>query len=179
VTTYLEDFILDQDRWFDTLRDELDWERREGVPRSEYWNTLTNTPYTYGRGQGIRTYLPHPPHWVIHSARVMLQIHVGTVFHGCFLNMYEDGKDHLGWHADDDAGIDHTAPIAIITLGHGRELQWRRQNEKGQDSIQSEFLKPGSLFLMQPGMQKTHFHRIPKAQAVTGPRISMTFRKLV
>jgi len=37
-------------------------------------------------------------------------------------------------------------------------------------------LGPGSVFIMHPGMQQTHQHRIPKAGKVVSPRISLTFR---
>jgi hypothetical protein len=33
-----------------------------------------------------------------------------------FLNGYGTNRDWLGWHADDDSGIDHTYPIAGVTL---------------------------------------------------------------
>jgi alkylated DNA repair dioxygenase AlkB len=91
--------------------------------------------------------------------------------------MYEDGNDSLGWHADDDPGIDHTRPIAVITLGQGREI-WFKENVKGSHP-QRLFLEPGSLLLMHAGMQSTHLHSIPKAAREIGPRISMTYRGLV
>lgn len=50
---------------------------------------------------------------------------------GCFLNMYEDGTDALGWHADDDPSIDHDKPIAVVTLGQGRMIHYRGKDEKG------------------------------------------------
>jgi len=37
-------------------------------------------------------------------------------------------------------------------------------------------LEQGSVFLMPPGYQDTHFHRIPKHSRPCGPRISLTFR---
>ena len=41
-------------------------------------------------------------------------------------------------------------------------------------------LEHGSLCLMHPGMQDTHFHRIPKSPIQAAkPRISLTFRGLV
>ncbi len=49
----------------------------------------------------------------------------------------------------------------------------------GQPTITKLKLGHGSLCLMQPGMQDTHQHRIPKAGFQCGERISLTFRGYV
>lgn len=177
--------------WFDFLRADLDWERRENAPRSEYWTNLNGTPYTYGQGRGIRTYEHREDHSAIIGGRDRLAAYARDMlaqfspacadakFEGCFLNWYQGGRDWLGWHADDDPGIDHTKPIAIITLGAPRRLEWKPQGAKGVEAIEGVLLEPGSLLLMPPGMQQTHFHRIPKAVDDQGERISMTYRCLV
>ena len=163
---------------FDTLKDELAWERRETAPRSEYWTNTLNRPYTYGRGAGERTYLAHPSHPMIDMIGDSISAGIGTFLEGCFLNMYLDGKDALGWHADDDPGIDHSKPIAVVTLGEGRALRYKSQ-EPGSHPIEV-FLEPGSLLLMNAGMQQTHYHMIPPVKdREIGPRISLTFRGLI
>ncbi len=40
-------------------------------------------------------------------------------------------------------------------------------------------VEPGSLFIMPPGMQHTHEHRIPKGDRAMGGRISLTFRRFL
>lgn len=164
---------------FNTLRNDLAWERREDAPRSEYWTNDFGQSYTYGHGRGQRTYEHRPMHMEIDAIRKYIeQTNDVPQLEGCFLNMYEDGTDALGWHSDDDPGIDHTRPIAVVTLGQGRTLQYKKIGEKGNEAINSIFLEPGSLLLMNPGMQQTHLHRIPKVQEVIGPRISLTYRGL-
>jgi hypothetical protein len=37
-------------------------------------------------------------------------------------------------------------------------------------------LENGSIFLMPPGYQDTHLHRIPRHDLPCGPRVSLTFR---
>lgn len=194
--TYVEDFVNPESAKiaFDTLRSELDWERRPDAPRSEYWTNTLGRSYTYGRGAGVRTYESKPSHGVIslinHS--MMLGFKAGqfdaallcardhakieTMFEGCFLNMYENSRDSLGWHADDDPGIDHTRPIAVVTLGEGRPLRIRPIDNL--HDVAEVFLKPGSLLLMHAGMQDTHHHSIPKVGYECGPRISLTYRGL-
>lgn len=163
---------------FETLRSELDWLRVRR--RSEYWTNTFERPYTYGRGVGALTYEPQPPHPVIDEVRVALAEETGVApLEGCFLNLYLDGSDALGMHADDDPGIDHTRPIAVVTLGHGRVLRYKAQAPGSHPT--DLYLEPGSLLLMHAGMQQTHFHSIPsikEAPETIGPRISMTYRGL-
>ena len=161
---------------FNILWNELEWERREGAPRREYWTNTLGRDYTYGRGIGVRTYNSKPTHEIIEQVRSRLKVQLGFEYEGCFLNGYENNRDSLNWHADDDPGINHERPIAVVTVGAGREIQFKEQTP---DSISEKLmLEPGSLLLMNAGMQSTHFHRIPKAGFIVEPRISLTFRSL-
>jgi len=159
---------------------EIDWIQRENTPRKEYWDTTLNKPYTYGAGRGVRTYEPNENLDLIEYYRAELLVKTGVYFEGCFLNKYDTRKDWLGWHSDDDAGIDHTCPIAVISFGQNREINWKEIGSKGVDSINKKVLENGSLFIMPAGMQQTHLHRIPKmSYDPAKPRVSLTFRKLL
>lgn len=177
--TYIAEFLVGDaaTQAYLTLRDELAWERRDTAPRSEYWTNTFGRPYTYGRGKGERTYESQPSHAIIDFLRDEIAAAHGPSLEGCFLNYYHDGSDALGWHADDDPGIDHDRPIAVITVGAGREIQFKSQVPGSHP--QSQFLAPGSLLLMHPGMQQTHYHRIPRVDGMTEGRISLTYRGLV
>jgi alkylated DNA repair dioxygenase AlkB len=111
-------------------------------------------------------------------------------FEGCFLNGYESHRDWLGWHEDDDQGIDHSKPIAIVTLyggpgvDHPRAIQFREKLGEVDGKMtygepETLPLEQGSLCLMPAGFQSTHQHRIPKAGFECRSRISLTFRGLV
>jgi alkylated DNA repair dioxygenase AlkB len=175
---------------FQILWNTLAWEQRPTAPRREYWHNTFDRPYTYGSGDGVRTYEPQPNHELIEVVRQHLLDRTGIFYEGCFLNGYATGKDALGWHADDDPGIDHSRPIAIVSLyedgdcmfgtkakgaAQPREIYFREGRE---GVIEKLTLGQGSLAVMQPGMQQTHFHKIPRAGAITCPRISLTFRGL-
>ena len=96
----------------------------------------------------------------------------------CFLNYYEDDKKALGWHADDAPQIDHNEPIAVVSFGAERDIWWKPMNFKGEIPDQwRQKLGNGSLFIMPPGMQSTHYHRISKGDREMGPRVSLTFRR--
>lgn len=154
--------------------------------RNECFMALKPTLYTYGSGKGVRTYksVPFQP-WVL-AAMNVLNVHipgeVGTIYsyNVCFLNRYENEKQHLGWHADDSPGMDHEHPIAVVSFGQPREIWWRANDQKGViPDDQKQLLGDGSLFVMPPGFQRTHQHRIPKGDRAMSPRVSLTFRHYI
>ena len=189
---YEENFIGPHESrlMFQILWDTLEWEQRPGAPRREYWHNTFYRPYTYGSGEGVRTYESKRNHEYIEATRQYLLDRTGIFYEGCFLNGYATGKDALGWHQDDDPGIDHTRPIAIVSLyededgifgtrekgaARPREIYFRQGRE---GTIEKLALGQGSLAIMAAGMQHTHFHKIPRAGTITCSRISLTFRGL-
>jgi alkylated DNA repair dioxygenase AlkB len=138
--------------------------------------------YTYGEGRGVRTYTSIPDTWEVdllqQQVNDFILRHYGWgPMNGCFLNRYDDHRRALGWHADDFRKMDHTRPIAVVSLGQAREIWWRPNGERGiVPEAQRQLLEHGSLFLMPPGMQHTHEHRIPKGSHEMSPRVSLTFR---
>lgn len=172
---YSKEFILEPEAVFRRLWNELAWVERDQTPRLEYYSNDFSVPYTYGRGAGIRTYEPQPWHPLVTEIRIKLEAVTNTTFEVCFLNGYRDGSDQLGWHADDSPEMDDERPIAIVSFGARREIYFRPQASK--DDVTKLWLDSGSLCLMLPGMQDTHFHRIPKSSVMNcGPRVSLTFR---
>lgn len=200
---YIPNFIEAEKatRAFDFLWNELNWERRSDAPRREYWTNEFGRDYSYGRGAGLRTYHSQESNSYIDLTNVMIRnelVRQGIAtdeskmafFEGCFLNGYEDSRDWLGWHEDDDPGIDHSKPIAIVTLygGEGvntpRSIQFREKlgeinGKMTYGPTVDQPLEHGSLCLMPAGFQSTHQHRIPKAGFISKSRISLTFRSLL
>jgi len=172
--TYIPDFLPNPAEVFNALWSELDWERRGLTPRREYYANDIDVPYTYGTGQFARTYENKPWHPLMREIQAKLSNHTGTAFEACFLNGYEDQSDSLQWHADDSPEMDDDRPIGIISLGAAREIWFCPQNDK--TDVTKLKLASGSLCLMPPGMQDTHFHRIPKAGFICAERVSLTFR---
>jgi len=175
--TYLPKFVLEPDKALAHLQNELEWERRDTAPRSEYYSNDFPDAYVYGKGNGRRTYLPRPYHPIVLEIRKTLEAQTGTIFEVCFLNRYLNQSDALGWHSDDSIEMDDARPIATISLGVEREI-WFRPKDQLQNITKLK-LENGSCCLMAPGMQDTHQHRIPKASFQCGERISLTFRGYV
>lgn len=172
--TYVPNYVPDADALFARLREGLDWVHREGTPRLEYYANRHSVPYTYGRGMGRRTYEAQPWTADIQTLSDRLLEDYGDVLDVCFLNRYLNQRDHLGWHADDSPEMSDSRHIAVISLGVEREIWVRPRADREQ--VSRIRLGHGSLFLMHPGMQDTHEHRIPKAGFECGERISMTYR---
>lgn len=179
---YKASWLNDHQDVFARLKNELEWVRVGNTPRSEYYCNDVKVPYTYGKGAGVREYAVQPYHPDILAIKAKLEAETGVVFEACFLNNYNDGSDHLGWHADDSPEMDDARPIAIVSLGAEREIWFRKAPSEATatDEVTKVKLASGSLCLMEPGMQDTHHHRIPKSSVHNcGPRISLTFRGYV
>ena len=174
--TYIPDFVSNADEAFVRLKSELDWERRESTPRSEYYCNDTPLPYVYGRGRGQRLYHPKPYHSIILDIRKALEDITHAKLDVCFLNRYLNQSDQLGWHADNSPEMDDSRPIVTVSLGVEREIWFRTV---GESDIEKLLLQHGSAAIMAPGMQDTHEHRIPKASFQCGERISLTYRGYV
>lgn len=191
-TTYIPNWLPNADQHYYTLVNEIAWEKRDDAPRFECWMvnrhlrellvpyTITEQDnYTYGRGKGERTYQAvemHPlvkliQEWMLFDDRIEPRF-----LQGCFANRYDGERQHLGWHADDSPMINHEKPIAIVSLGEERLIEFKAN---GSEETKPLLLGHGSLTLMPPGFQHTHQHRIPKGNKQMGRRISLTFRGLI
>ncbi|WP_343488455.1 alpha-ketoglutarate-dependent dioxygenase AlkB [Allomuricauda sp. d1] len=95
-------------------------------------------------------------------------------FTTCLLNLYRDGRDSNGWHADDEKELGQNPVIASVSLGHERFFHLRYKRNKGLK--QKLLLQHGSLLLMQGTTQHYWQHQIPKTEKPVGPRINLTFR---
>lgn len=99
----------------------------------------------------------------------------GDAYNCCLLNLYNNGKQYVSWHSDDEPGIDRSS-IASVSVGATRDFQIRSKRDKA-DRINFE-LADGDLFVMrdaQDGWQ----HTVPIRAKVKDKRISLTFRKAV
>lgn len=154
-----------------------EWEERTSARHEAFWSTRSD-PYTYGKGVGVRTYYPKAfPDWMA-ALQKSVNALAGREMQLCFLNRYDNEKQHLGWHADDSPEQDDNAPIIVQSFGAEREFWWREYGSSGADAIYKQLCENQSTLVMLPGMQQTHQHRIPKHDRPCGVRISLTWRAL-
>lgn len=176
---YLTAFVDQPNNALDTLMAELDFEHRDGSPRKEFYMNDYPVPYTYGSGGYEKTFLPKSWHPLILDIRHKLESEFGCVFNVCFVNLYENEKHFLGWHADNSPEMDDEKPIVTVSLGAEREIWFRENGEVNPKKVHAIRLGNGSACAMPPGFQDTHEHRIPKNDRPCGPRMSLTFRGYV
>ncbi|SMC78229.1 alpha-ketoglutarate-dependent dioxygenase AlkB family protein [Cellulophaga tyrosinoxydans] len=95
-------------------------------------------------------------------------------FTTCLLNLYRDGKDSNGWHADNEKELGKNPIIASVTLGQERFFHLKHRTNKNLKS--KILLQHGSLLVMQGETQHQWLHQIPKTAKPIGERINLTFR---
>jgi alkylated DNA repair dioxygenase AlkB len=174
---YYTDAFIDYNA-FNRLFEEVEWLSKTPVRRESF---MSHVPleYTYGSGRGVRTYTSTEFHPLVEAIMNKINYDRGRSYNVCFLNLYLDETNHLGWHSDDSPEMDAEHPIGVISFGQAREIWWREIGAKGVVPEENrQLLDSGSLFEMPAGFQALYEHKIPKGSFVgMTPRISLTFRK--
>jgi alkylated DNA repair dioxygenase AlkB len=117
---------------------------------------------------------PHPFSTKLSLLKKAVEKKASVNFTTCLLNLYRDGKDSNGWHADDEKELGKNPVIASLSLGQPRFFHLRHKNDK---SIKQKILlEHGSLLLMKGETQHFWQHQIPKTSRQIKERINLTFR---
>jgi len=107
------------------------------------------------------------------EVRDRIESETGYRFRITIGNQYRSGSDHIGYHSDDSPELGERPAIASLSLGGTRRFQIRDRLTK---ETQSFDLQHGDLFVMHPGCQQTHVHRLAKTAKTVEERINWTFR---
>ena len=99
-----------------------------------------------------------------------------TSFNICLGNLYRNGQDSMGWHADDEKELGKNPVIASISLGAERIFHLKHKLDKtAKHKIR---LQHGSLLIMRGSTQEFWKHQLPKTKLKVEPRVNLTFRKV-
>ena len=98
------------------------------------------------------------------------------------INRYLDGKDGVGWHADDEKTINQTKPIASVSLGCARDFDVRRKKPKSSGNNNNNTdnnkrrwnLRHRDVLIMNPGAQQRFEQTVPKLAKVLVVRYNLT-----
>lgn len=90
------------------------------------------------------------------------------------LNLYRNGKDSNGWHADNEKELGRNPVIASVSFGS--ERSFHLQHNSIPEAKLKINLGNGSLLLMKGETQHFWKHQIPKTSKEISPRINLTFR---
>lgn len=99
-------------------------------------------------------------------------------FNSVLLNYYRDHRDSMGFHSDDEKELGPTPVIASVSLGATRTFVLKHKTRPELKPVRLE-LPSGSLLLMKGHTQKNWKHGIDKQSRPCGPRINLTFRRII
>ncbi len=140
------------------------------APRLSAWVGDPGASYTYSR-------VRHEPlAWTptLAALRDRLDSEFSVRFNSVLVNCYRDGRDSMGWHADDEPELGAEPLIASISLGAERVMRFRSRGENRATHTLN--LAAGSLLLMAGRTQQLYQHAIDKTRAAVGERINLTYR---
>ena len=160
---------------------ECDWEARTlhvmgkkvTQPRLMAW--AGSVPYHYS-GQ---TLFPLEPGPVLQSLWSQIEAREAMTFNHVVINYYRDGSDNVGMHADDEPELGENPKIVAVSLGAKRRFVLERKRKPRGEPRTSLWLGHGSYMVMGGTLQHTWRHALPKVKGECGPRLNITFRKLL
>lgn len=180
---YFQGFLphKEADQLYTTLLREIPW-RQDDVkvfgkvyaqPRLTSLHSNSLSTYTYS---GL-TLHPHPMTPALLDLMEKMRQVCDHPFNCVLLNLYRDGADSNGWHADNEKELGKHPQIASFSLGAQRVFHFKHRRHKDQRHKME--LHHGSLLLMEGAMQEHWLHQIPKTKKVSDPRINLTFRHII
>ena len=168
------------DRLFASLVTDLAWQEEEimivgkkvKVPRLMCWYGAEDAIYQYS---GV-IHAPLPWTDVLLDIKQRIEKHSGETFNSVLANLYRDGGDSMGWHADKEKELGKNPEIASLSLGDERIFKLRHNKTGATLDIH---LQHGDLLMMGGSLQHHWRHCIPKIRREKSERINLTFRKIL
>lgn len=174
-------YALDKaNAYFEKLERSLAWQQEElfiygrwiKVPRLTAWYGDAEARYRYS---GVE-HLPIPWTMELKAIKTDMEITCGQTFNSVLANLYRDGRDSMGYHADDEKELGVNPVIASLSFGETRLLRFRH-TQRG-DKLEIE-LAHGDLLIMAGQLQHHWRHELPKTRKPKQARINLTFRRIV
>ena len=170
----------EQNDLFKNLLEQTKWQQGQikifgktfDTPRLEAFYCEDGLSYSYS-GQQLQS-LPFTP--LLLELKVKIEAASNETYNSVLINLYRDGSDSNGWHADNEKELGRNPTIASLSLGMERRFDLK--NETTGEKI-SLMLNPGSLLIMGGELQHNWKHQIAKSKKIALPRINLTFRKIV
>ncbi len=155
-------------------------------PRLSCWIGDPGAAYVYS---GTR-FEPQPWPSALRPIRERVGEACGVDFNSVLANLYRDGRDAMGWHRDDERELGPDPVIASLSLGaerrfllkpvargHPRPAGGPVAVERGPRCALE--LGHGSLLVMRGATQRNYRHALPRTAKPVGPRINLTFRRIL
>lgn len=161
-----------------TISQELPWEQprlflfgnSHPIPRLACW--CGDAGYRYSG----KSFAPHPWTDALQLLRTRATQLTKHTYNSVLANLYRDGHDHMGWHADDEKELGATPWIASLSFGAERDFCLKR---KGATHTSLRLALPhNSLLLMAPALQQHWLHALPVRKRIAAPRLNLTLRHI-
>lgn len=176
---YVPDFlsVTQADSLLTTLSQTLKWQqdhikiygREVKIPRLQAWYGEPEASYRYS-GLSMQ-----PLKWTpeLLTVKQLCEREAGVQFNSVLANLYRDGQDAMGWHADDEPELGHNPVIASVSLGACRAIDFRHKNSGAKHRLP---LEHGSLLIMSGSTQAFWQHSVARSKKVENSRLNLTFR---
>jgi alkylated DNA repair dioxygenase AlkB len=150
------------------------WGKRLIQPRLIAWYGDAQCSYAYS---GIEL---HPLPWtaILLDIKARIEGAVDSAFNSVLLNYYRNNHDSMGFHSDDEPELGDRPVIASLSLGEERTFVLKHKTLKALRPVRLR-LASGSLLLMRGDTQRHWTHGIPKETRPCGPRVNLTFRRII
>ena len=167
-------------RWFDECLANIKWVegtikifgKEHNIPRLQAWYANEDINYKYSGKALLRN------NWnsVLNEIKDDIELATSQKFNSVLGNLYRDGSDSMGLHADDEKELGENPVIASFSLGEERDIYFKHKNKNISFSIPQE---SGKLIVMSGSTQKYWKHGIKKTKKIKKPRINLTFRNII
>jgi alkylated DNA repair dioxygenase AlkB len=166
------------DNYFSTLLTQTHWQqdhitlhgKTHAIPRLQSW--FGSASYSYS-GLKLQAQALNPTLLAI-KQNIERQ---GYAFNSLLANLYRDGNDSVGWHADDEKELGRNPIIASYTLGTSRRFLLK--HKKIKTLKHGITLNHGDLLIMEGVTQHHWLHCLPKTTRPVAARINLTFRNIM
>ncbi|WP_179345985.1 alpha-ketoglutarate-dependent dioxygenase AlkB family protein [Winogradskyella ursingii] len=180
---YVPDFFSEAEanNYFETLKSKTSWQQDD---IKVFGKTYKQPRLTALFGEGDQAYsysniVMHPEPFTKELKVIKNKVEriSNSEFNTVLLNLYRDGNDSNGWHADNEKELGKNPVIASVSFGEKRPFHFKHKTLKEQRHKLN--LNHGSLLIMKGEMQHYWVHQIAKTKQNIEPRINLTFRKLI
>ena len=166
--------------YFSELVNSIDWQSEKlflygrwvEVPRLMAWYGDANAVYQYSR------VIHKPKVWIpiLLTIRQDVESFTACEFNSVLANLYRDGRDSMGCHADNEKELGLNPCIISLSFGESRMLRFKH-NFTGEKL--DVVLEDGDLLWMSGSIQQHWRHELPKTRQTKQARINLTFRQII
>lgn len=182
VFEYFPHFIseIEADLYFNQLIENTPWQQDSIVlfGKTHLQPRLTALYGNNGKSYSYSNITMHPNRFtpLLINIKEKIEAVCNENFTTVLLNLYRDGNDSNGWHADNEKELGRNPIIASLSLGEERVFHIKNNTKDEKLKLN---LENGSLLLMKEGSQIHYKHQLPKTKTAKKPRINLTFRTIL